>query len=123
VSNLSVEKLGKRALRRMLFWRMVGELFTIPQILFYTISQIFTMLGNIVMVIAGFFNGLRNWFRAMEMAVFYLELDAARKYKLITGMDLAAASGDPTRYGRLDPAVTDSMTEQFQKFVLDEEGE
>ena len=102
-----MEKAARRALWRMVFWRLVGELCTLPQAILRIVIAAATNLGN--------------WFRNLEMAVFYLELDAARRYKLITGLDLGTASGDPGRYGSLDPDMADRIQGSFMDSALGED--
>ena len=48
----SVEKQSKRALRRIVFWRLVGEVFTLPQIF--------------LRVVEGLMRGLGGWFRHLK---------------------------------------------------------
>lgn len=74
---MSVEKQVKRAVRRMFFWRLVGDLVSLPRMLFYSVSKFFTNVEN---------------------AVFAMEIDAARQYYGLTTLDLGRAAGDPDRY-------------------------
>ena len=96
----SIEKQAKRALRRMVFWRLVGEILWLPQAVFVGLMA--------------FMQYLLNWLKSVEMTIFYLELDAARRYKLLTGTDLGAASSAPQRYGFVNnPELTDDMQREF----------
>lgn len=96
---MSIEKQARRALWRILFWRLTGELFVLPQHLCAIGQSIFVSLGR--------------WFKALEMAIFSMELDAARRYQLLTGTDLATAAGDPSRYGALNPVTADKIQDAF----------
>lgn len=73
----------------MLIYRLIGELFTMPQF--------------IVRAVTLALQALASWFRQLEMAVFIMELDAARRYQLLTGIDLGTAGGEASRYAALDP--------------------
>lgn len=79
---MSAEKLVTRQLRRMAFWRVVGDIVAIPRRL-----------------LAGIVEALEN----LDTAIFYLELDAARQYEQLTGVDMARASGNEFRYAGLHP--------------------
>lgn len=96
---MSIEKYARRALWRLVFWRLIGELCVLPQLL----------LRGIV----GMLQQVQQWFRNLEMAVFYMEIDAARRYKLLTGLDLGTASGEPGRYGASDPQIAEGIQQQF----------
>jgi hypothetical protein len=107
---VSVEKESRRALRRVVFWRLVGELFCIPQ----------AILAGLVAVGMG----LGNWLKGVEMTFFFYELDSARRYKLLTDMDLGAASNAPGRYGfALHPDLVDKSQRDFVKEQLMVEGD
>lgn len=99
---MSVEKQARRALWRMVFWRMVGELVSLPKALF--------SVGGMVL------EAIAQWFQRVEMALFSLELDAARRYKLLTGVDMGTAMRQPGRYGLVNnPEVADEL----QQTILD----
>lgn len=102
---MSVEKQARKALRRMFLWRVVGELFVLPRLLCQALQALVV--------------GLAQWFRHLEMAVFILELDAARRYKLLTGLDMGTASGEPGRYALTDP----QRNEDFQQRFVDSHGQ
>ncbi len=97
---MSIERETKRALRGVVFWRIVGDGLGI-------IPKTFA-------VIAVFFNQLASWARNIEQAIFYMELDSARKYRALTGTDLALAQGDPTRYASIDPDVANRRDDQMR---------
>ena len=67
----------RRALWRVVFWRIVGDIIAIPRRILKALAMIF---------------------EEFEMAAFYLELDAARRYESLTDIDLGAAAGAPERY-------------------------
>lgn len=90
---MSAEKLVKRQLRRMVFWRFVGDVIGVPR-------RLLEALAGIV--------------RQFEDCVFYFEADAARQYEKLTDVDLGRASGDGTRYMGL-------REDQFAKFFDGEE--
>lgn len=73
----SVEQIVRRSLWRLVFWRIMGDVAAIPRRVLECLAKI-----------AGEF----------EMAVFYLELDAARRYEALTDVDLGVAAGEATRY-------------------------
>lgn len=106
--SASIEKQAKRALRRAVFWRLVGDTLALPRVFL-----------NVVVTLC---NGLAAWFRNIEVAVFYFELDAARKYKLLAGLDISAATGDLVRYGLLDAARNEQASDVFarERMGLDE---
>lgn len=106
----SIEKQARKALRRMVFWRIVGELFMLPQ--------------AVVIGLMAFLQHMVGWLKSAEMSLFYLELDAARRYKLLTGSDLGAASSAPARYGLLNhPDLTDDMQRMLVERHLSEDVE
>ena len=97
---MSIEKQARRALRRMVFWRIAAELLWLPQ--------------AVVIGLMAFAQYVLNWLKSTEMALFYFELDAARRYKLLTGIDLGAASSAPQRYGYLNnPDLTDDLQRDY----------
>lgn len=107
---MSVERQARKALRRMVFYRLLGECFTLPQALLRMVMFVGEALGH--------------WFRNIEMAVFMLELDAARRYTLLTGQDLSAAGGDPARYGLVNnPELAQNAQDAFVRRKLVEEDE
>lgn len=100
----STEKQVRKALRRMVFWRIAGELLRIPAAFLNALSI--------------FFQVLVQWISSVEVAIFYFELDAARRYKLLTGVDPAAASGAPARYAM---ALHPDLSDDIQRSYLDPE--
>jgi hypothetical protein len=87
---MSVEKETRKALRRAVWWRLLGDglgLFVRRPL--FILSAAFQMLG------AGIVD--------LERAIMYYEIDAARRYKSLTGLDLAYGAGDAARYHGLDP--------------------
>jgi hypothetical protein len=107
----SIEQLVRRAHRRMVFWRFVGDCIEVP----YRLIQ---MLGAVFVAIM---NGFCGIIMSFSRTVFYLELEAARQYKSLTGTDLGYAVGDPTRYGGLSPERAARTQEaMFRGVPLDE---
>lgn len=96
---MSVEREARKALRRMLFWRLVGECFILPQVL---LSGLQALVG-----------GIGRWFKNLELAFFTMELDAARRYQLLTNLDLGRAMGDGGRYAGLRPEVQDAEPSEY----------
>lgn len=79
---MSAEALVQKQLRRMVFWRLVGDVIGFPR-----------------RILQGLLDGIAE----IEQAAFYLELDAARQYEALTGTDLGCASGQDGRYAGLHP--------------------
>lgn len=95
---MSVEKQARRALRRVVFWRIVLNFADLPRDLFRAA--------------AAFFGAFADFFDDVSTALFYFELDAAREYRLLSGFDLGVAVGNEERYmgtrpGAWDQAVAD----------------
>lgn len=87
---MSVEAHARRAFWRVIFYRFVGEvLIAIPRRLLFALHE--TVLE-------------------LEKLAFYCELDAARRYKNLTDIDLAATNGDIRRYAGLDTARMDRLS-------------
>lgn len=99
--RMSVEKYARRALWRMTFFRLCGEMFVLPQVFLRMIQSACGFLGS--------------WFKNLEMLFFTLELDAARRYKLLTGIDLPAAAHDPGRYALLDAQRNEDAQTSFMQ--------
>lgn len=78
----SVEARVRRAFWAMLFWRIVGDVLGIPSKLLRAVALVF---------------------ESIEKSIFYAELESARRYKALTGTDLAYALGETGRYGGLSP--------------------
>ncbi|MBA2726534.1 MAG: hypothetical protein H0U53_11130 [Actinobacteria bacterium] len=88
----SIEQEAARQLRRAAFWRFVTAIIDLP--------------GNLLNSLAGLLHRAADLFGEASTATFYFELDAARKYKNLTGVDLGFASkGDIERYAGTNPKV------------------
>lgn len=70
-------------------WRIVADVLDCPA----------AIIGAVARVI----NAVADLFHAGSAACFLLELEAARQYTLLTGVDLGVAEGDDDRYAGLDP--------------------
>lgn len=98
---MSLEREIGKAFRRMVFWRLVGDLCELPIRVLEACQFVFT--------------SLIRWVASVNRSVFYMELEYARRYKALTGTDLAYAVGEVTRYSGLDPA----RAERGQRIMLD----
>lgn len=94
---MSVERQARRALRRMIFWRCVLNLLDLPRDLFRVASSFFAAFADL--------------FDDVSRACFYFELDAARRYRLLTGVDMGVASGTDERYMGTHPDAWESAVE------------
>lgn len=103
---MSAEKHARSLVRRMVFWRILGGLLELP--------------GRLCGVMVVLFTHLRNVLDDVSISVFYFELEAARKYRLLTGSDLGLSSGSPHRYSSLSRTFTDAVED---KIVRDQEGQ
>lgn len=101
---MSVEKEARRALRRVVFYRLLGEVFSFPQVFLRVLSAL--MLG------------LCRWFNKVEVTIFCLEQDAARRYMLLSGLDLGTATGEPGRYAALNPNTAELIQENFLRDAM-----
>lgn len=110
----SVEKHAHRALVRLIFWRIVGDLFVLTRLPFVW-CEAFMKVG------AEVFATVARVLRAVEMSLFCLEIDAARRYKLLTDFDFGAATGQPSRYASLDAALRERLAEQILEAVEDDD--
>lgn len=81
---MSIESAVRRSLWRMIFFRFIGDLASIPRHLCLMISTVFQLAGA--------------FFGQFEKTIFALEVDAARRYRAITDVDLALAIGESSRY-------------------------
>lgn len=107
---MSVEKQARWALRRVIFYRILGDVFSLPQF----ILKAFVML----------LGGISRWFNRMEITIFCLEQDAARRYSLLTGLDLGTATGEPGRYApALNPATQEMIQDSFMRDAMGGMGE
>lgn len=96
---MSIERSAKRALWTVFMWRLIGECFVLPQVILKAIVAALTMFGQ--------------FFKNLEMAMYTMELAAARRYMLLTDLDLGRASGDGGRYHGLRPEVQDAQPMEF----------
>lgn len=94
---MSVERETRKALRRVIFWRITGAVISLPQALVRAVVALFNHIGDTL--------------DEFEGAIFFLELDAARRYQLLTGLDLAMAAGEDSRYEYLDPERQEALRE------------
>lgn len=90
---MSAERLVNAALLRLFLLRLLGDLVSIPRSLCQAV-------GALVAAVTGVF-------AAIERTVFMLEVDAARRYRALTDVDLGLALGETTRYSGVRPGVAD----------------
>jgi hypothetical protein len=81
---MSVERETRKAIRWMTWWRCVTAFFGI-------FEDLFKALSNVVRVFEEFFAQLAK-------STYALEMEHARKYFALTGLDPARADGDEDRY-------------------------
>ncbi len=98
----SIEKQVAREMRRVAFWRMMTSFAVVP----------FNMLS-------WFAEGVRRLalpFDAMSDVTFMYEAEAARRYRLLTGVDIGfVTTGDLNRYVGTNPkALAAAEKEEFQ---------
>lgn len=74
---MGAERLVRRALWRLVWWRLVGDVFGFPRRLLSAVADAM---------------------QQVEMAIFYLECDAARRYELLTSVDMGACVNEEDRY-------------------------
>jgi len=84
VRLMSIEKETRKAIRWMTWWRGVTAFFGI-------FEDLFKALSNVVRVFEEFFAQLAK-------STYALEMEHARKYFALTGLDPARADGDEDRY-------------------------
>lgn len=98
---MGVEKLARKALRRAAFWRAVVVLVDFP--------------GNVLNAVAQILHRIADLFDQLSDAAFYFEADAARQYRMLTGVDLGfAAKGDLDRYAGTNPkALAQAEADEF----------
>lgn len=99
---MSVEKEVRKARRALVFWRLVGDVIGVPRLLFQAFDHIFRMF---------------------ERTIFYYELDAARRYRALTGADLAIALGEQGRYVGLDQESADAVHDRYRDQLSEGNGE
>ena len=104
---MSVEKHARRALRRLIFYRLLGEIFSLPQFILAAVVKLFMGIGQ--------------WCNRIELAIFALEQDAARRYILLTGLDLGTATGEPGRYAALNADNAEVIQEAFMREAMNDE--
>lgn len=92
--NRSVERQVQRSLWAVFFYRGIGDLVALPRMLL---------------------NSAAVWILACERTLMYLELDAARRYRALTGVDLAVAVGEDSRYAGLSRSIADQRDETIRR--------
>lgn len=101
----SIERQVRKAHRRMVCWRLVGDIVEIPAHILKQIGEFFVVLANV--------------FMSFSRTIFYMELHYARQYTNLTGSDPAYAMGEPNRYGGMEPArlahLRAAQTEQMRR--------
>lgn len=95
----SIERQTRRALRRVVLWKTIGNLLMWPERLFSGLATILKDVGRI--------------FDDLSAAVFNLEQDAARRYFALTQLDLARAIGDDDRYREIRVAAGAEEPEEY----------
>lgn len=98
----SVERLTRRALRRIAFWRTICTVLLFP-------SWVIKAATQIILRIADVFDELSD-------VAFIFELEAARRYRSLTGIDLGyAVKGDIQRYAGMNPkALAQAEAYEFE---------
>lgn len=81
---MSVEREARRALRRVAFYRLLVEVLDWP-------SELIGLAGQFLL-------GVSRVLGRATFPILYLESDAARRYRTITGCDLGVGVGSPHRY-------------------------
>lgn len=104
---MSVEQESRKALRRLMFYRLLGECFSLPQFLLKAVVHLFMGIGT--------------WFNRIELAIFAMEQDAARRYMLLTGLDLGTATGEPGRYAALNATHAEAIQDAFMREAMSED--
>lgn len=89
---MSVEAETRKALRRAAFWRSACVAIELPR---------------------GIANSFLEFFDGVSYAAFYMELDAARRYRLLSGVDLGVASGS-TRYVGMTPEALEKALDDAE---------
>lgn len=89
---MNVERQIRRTRRWLVFWRLMGDVIGVPRTLCRALDKCLLMF---------------------ERTIFYLELDAARRYRALTGADLAIGLGEPNRYSGLDIQSANVVHERF----------
>lgn len=92
---MSIEKQVRRELRRAAFWRIVVAILVLPEALLKGVAQLVIRFAEL--------------FDSMSDAAFYFELEAARRYRALTGIDLGLATeGSYSRYAGTDPKALET---------------
>lgn len=89
---MSVEKEVRKARRAMIWWRITGDVIGFPK---------------------DIFKALAKFFNAVERSIFYYELDAARRYRALTGVDLSIGLGEGGRYTGIDAESSTIVNGKF----------
>lgn len=113
---MSVEKDARQALRRLIFWRLVGGLVVLPRLPFLWASMLLSQVAEMFMTVY-------RVGRDVELTVFCAELAAARRYKLLTGFDFGLGTGDQNRYASLDDSLRDKAAVMLYRGMTGEEPE
>jgi len=100
---MNVEKEVRRTVRRMVFWRVVCHLLHVP--------------GGVLNAAQGLLEVFITFFNRLSDTAFYFELEAARRYRLLTGLDLGVAAGYPARY----TGLTETAVAEAEERVNDDE--
>lgn len=98
---MSVEKQARRALRRMVFWRLVSDVAEIPY--------------DVCKAIAGLFDVIASFSNKVSLSFFYFELDAAREYRLLTGVDMGVATDNEQRYIGTRPGAFEAAVAEMEE--------
>lgn len=96
----AVEKQARRHLRRAFFYRLMVELWDLPFALLIFIGHGLIAFGQAA--------------QRVSYCWLYLEQDAARQYRDITGTDLGLASGTPSRYMGNRTGAFDSVVQAIE---------
>lgn len=91
---MSIEREVRKARRALVLWRLLGDLVGFPALVLDAVSRLF---------------------KNIEKTVFYYELDAARRYRALTGVDLGVGLGEDARYAGLDKQSAEDRDEAFRE--------
>ncbi len=98
--SAGVEKEVRRARRSLIWWRLLGDVIGLPKMLLRVLAQ---------------------WVANVESTVFIMEIDAARRYKALTGVDPGIATGDTDRYAGTDREYNEKVRLSKLAEVSDDE--
>lgn len=104
---MSVERQARRALWRVAFYRFLGDLIDVP--------------FDAVKAVSHFLGALARLGDKLTFPLFYLELAAAREYRLLTGVDMGVATGDPERYMGTRPEAFDVAVAELEVNIEDDD--